>query len=101
MRGRAQNLIARDVDVCAKGADGRVIPASQETKPGSVCANAFNEDEWRCDVEELLTGFRERVGRSPIRALEQGRRACSVVRPRCRVRPRRFLKSCVLDHTGW
>ena len=46
MRGRAQNLIARDVDVCAEGADGRVIPASHDAEPSSsVCANAFHHED--------------------------------------------------------
>ena len=36
MCGRANDLFPRDGDVCGEGADGRVIPTSQETKPSSV-----------------------------------------------------------------
>jgi hypothetical protein len=60
---------------------------------------------WRCRVTEELTGLRERVGRSPIRALGRGRRVCSAVRPRRRVQPRRFLREVRiglgLDTESW
>jgi hypothetical protein len=36
MGGRADDLLARDDDVCGECADGRVIPSSEEPKPSSV-----------------------------------------------------------------
>ena len=36
MGGRANDLLARDDDVCGEGADGWVIPTSQKTKPSTV-----------------------------------------------------------------
>lgn len=38
VRGRADDVLARDDDVCAEGADGWVGPASEDAEPGSVCA---------------------------------------------------------------
>jgi hypothetical protein len=42
VRGRADDVLARDDDVCGEGADGWVGPASEDAEPSScVCAARF------------------------------------------------------------
>jgi hypothetical protein len=61
VRGSADDLVARDDDVCGKGPDGRVCPTTEEAEPtDSVISCVFDCDALQCDVfprERRLRGF--------------------------------------------
>ncbi len=55
VRRRADDVLARDDDVCGEGADGWVGPASEDAEPSSVCCAFVRAAMLRREV--CLRGF--------------------------------------------
>ena len=60
MGGRVNDLSARDDDVCGEGADGRVIPTSQKTKPSSVVGVREGGAMAKSELQRSLRAFRSK-----------------------------------------